>query len=1051
MREPPTHPPMSPTEKSARSRKSVWRVFGHLLGLLMLALIVATVAAIVRSPVPFGMPGEKPTRIYKPGFEQQAQDQPIMVKAPGSGPLADFFGSNIPLPPLPGIPREALETAQVTAVGMKDRGENDPIPVWEVLFNDNPSEGVGGQNIYLVKIENTAGGRTVPTCDMDRIFVDAQGNTDDDAEVYGYKYVSNGQDEAALLAIDLDADGFPDLQFDDIFTGTFIATDDVSPGDLNPFTQAYGISFTPSSSQTTGPGQLYAFISNSGTIIDPTACTAECGDGLVDSPESCDPDTGANSSTGRANAPTSVCTDTCEDSDCGDGIVNAAASEECDDENDDSHDSCVACEDAACGDGYVGPGESCDDGNSSNGDGCSSSCAIESGYLCVNSDADLNQANWPESACDTTCGDGVVAGFEYCDEGAANGTSGACCASDCSLRSSSYTCRDSAGACDIADMCDGVSAVCPSDEKRDTDYQCRAADGVCDVAEYCDGSSNSCPSDSVANSSSSCRASTDGEECDLVEYCDGSSKSCPSEDYTNDFEDCGTDGNECTDDYCESGVCTHPNLSDFTDCAEQDENECTEFACFSGSCQDYSEIDGTSCGDLTNDWCYAGVCEVCGNGLRESGEYCDDGDQLSGDGCSNACAIEDGWSCSTDLGLLSVCTPNCSVGSACTDTDGNECTVAVCDQVGACQQSSAGSSWSAYASAGTSCSDDGEWCTYDTCDGFGGCNHSSQVADGTSCPTTSNGSSISNGYCYNGVCGDYCGDGFTDSWEDCDLGGQNGAMDSCCSSTCQFISSAQSCRGSAGVCDQVEYCTGSSALCPSDSFDSVSQCRSSAGSCDPADYCNGTGPNCPSNESGFSSTAGNACDDGDANDCHYGLCEFGACESGNNYDANGTQCGDNDWCYDGSCFTCGNGTLDPGEECDEGGSNGTSNSCCDSVCLFKNSASVCHDGNDATCDPDVMCSGSSADCPWGGYNSSSCSTEDSNECTDGQCSSGVCTAVNNSDSCTDSDGNACTTGQCSGGSCVPLGVSEGSPCPGGYCTSGSSSSGGIPYCFPVPL
>ncbi len=1039
------------THSEKRARKSVWRVFGHLLGLLMLALIIATVAAIIRSPVPFGVPGEKPVRLYRPGFEQQAQDQPIMVKAPGSGPLAAFFGSRVPLPPLPGIPRDALETAQVTPVGLKDRGQDDPIPVWEVVFDSNTSEAVGGQNIYLVKIENTAGGQVVPTCDMDRMFVDSQGATDISAAVYGYRYVSKGQDEAALLAIDLDDDGYPDLPFGSIFTGEFIATDDVNPADLAAFTTAYGVPFSPSSGETTGPGQLYAFISNAGVIIDPTACTAKCGDGIVDSPESCDPDTGHNSSSGTANAPSSLCTDTCEDSSCGDSVVNSAAGEECDDGNDNSHDSCVSCDTAECGDGYVSSLESCDDGNTSDGDGCSASCTVEYGFLCTNRDGDLEVSDWPESLCGTSCGDGIAAGFEYCDEGGANGTSGACCDSECNVRSSSYVCRSAAGVCDVDDMCDGLSAICPSDAKQSSSYECNPASGVCDVSEYCDGLNNDCPIDAVAGSSSSCRASTDGEECDLTEYCDGSSKSCPTEDYTNDFDDCSEDGNECTDDYCESGVCVHPNLDDFTDCTEQDGNECTEFACISGSCIDSSVIDGTSCGDLINDWCYAGICEVCGNGQRESGEGCDDGNQSSSDGCSATCTIDSGWSCSTDLGLLSVCTPNCAVGSACTDTDNNECTVAVCDQVGQCQQSSAGLNWSAYASSGASCSDDGEWCTYDQCDGMGGCTHNVLVANGTPCPTTFGGSSISNGYCYNGVCDNYCGDGFTDPWEQCDLGGSNGAMDSCCSSTCSYVSSSQICRSAAGVCDMAEYCTGSSASCPSDMYDTMSECRSSAGTCDPADYCNGTGPNCPSNESGFSSTAGMSCDDGDANDCHYGLCEFGACETGNNYDPNGTQCGDNDWCYNGSCFTCGNGSLDPGEECDAGGLNGTSTSCCDSVCLFKTSAEVCHDGNDATCDPDTYCSGSSADCPWSGYNSVSCSTEDMNECTDGQCSSGVCMAVNNSSACSDSDGNACTSGQCSGGSCLPQPSSEGSPCPGGYCTTGSSSSGGVPYCFPVPL
>ena len=40
------------------------------------------------------------------------------------------------------------------------------------------------------------------------------------------------------------------------------------------------------------------------------------------------------------------------------------------------------------------------------------------------------------------------------------------------------------------------------------------------------------------------------------------------------------------------------------------------------------------------------VCEeVCGDGLRFS-EQCDDGNSVSGDGCSAACEVEDGWFCS---------------------------------------------------------------------------------------------------------------------------------------------------------------------------------------------------------------------------------------------------------------------------------------------------------------------------------------------------------------------------------------------------------------------
>src|SRR4029077_18043681 len=60
----------------------------------------------------------------------------------------------------------------------------------------------------------------------------------------------------------------------------------------------------------------------------------------------------------------------------------------------------------ACGDGFLDPGEQCDDGNTHNGDGCNSSCMLES------------------------CGNGVVDGSEQCDHGAANGTDD-CCSTTC--------------------------------------------------------------------------------------------------------------------------------------------------------------------------------------------------------------------------------------------------------------------------------------------------------------------------------------------------------------------------------------------------------------------------------------------------------------------------------------------------------------------------------------------------------------------------------------------------------------------------------------------
>jgi cysteine-rich repeat protein len=49
----------------------------------------------------------------------------------------------------------------------------------------------------------------------------------------------------------------------------------------------------------------------------------------------------------------------------------------------------------------------------------------------------------------------------------------------------------------------------------------------------------------------------------------------------------------------------------------------------------------------------------CGNGVINAGETCDDANILSGDGCSAACAIEANYTC---VGTPSVCTPNCGNG-----------------------------------------------------------------------------------------------------------------------------------------------------------------------------------------------------------------------------------------------------------------------------------------------------------------------------------------------------------------------------------------------------
>jgi cysteine-rich repeat protein len=89
-----------------------------------------------------------------------------------------------------------------------------------------------------------------------------------------------------------------------------------------------------------------------------------------------------------------------------------------------------------CGDGILSQGESCDDGNTTNNDGCCSNCTLQTGYSC-------NGVNCTPKA--SVCGDGVVSGDEVCDDG--NTTSGDGCCGNCKNPEPGYSCPESGGAC----------------------------------------------------------------------------------------------------------------------------------------------------------------------------------------------------------------------------------------------------------------------------------------------------------------------------------------------------------------------------------------------------------------------------------------------------------------------------------------------------------------------------------------------------------------------------------------------------------------------------
>ena len=132
--------------------------------------------------------------------------------------------------------------------------------------------------------------------------------------------------------------------------------------------------------------------------------------------------------------------------------------------------------------------EQCDDGNTNDGDGCSSTCLVEPGSSCVAS------GDGPSTCTKSVCGNGMVEAGESCDKGDQNGVflgDGKGCSKTCTTEP---TCRDSSGknqACTAVcgdgnvDMSPGSSEQCDDGNQADNDgcsHDCKLETGwSCDV------------------------------------------------------------------------------------------------------------------------------------------------------------------------------------------------------------------------------------------------------------------------------------------------------------------------------------------------------------------------------------------------------------------------------------------------------------------------------------------------------------------------------------------------------------------------------------------
>jgi hypothetical protein len=603
-------------------------------------------------------------------------------------------------------------------------------------------------------------------------------------------------------------------------------------------------------------------------------------------------------------------------------------------------------------------------------------------------------------------------------------------------------CRGKNGACDVADVCDGVSKACPN-VFAPADTECGSEpSGACDRQDQCDGA-GTCV-DRVRGTNFVCREAAN--ECDVADTCDGVAKTCRPNEFMPQGTRCGDpDDSACNRaDTCNgNGACVDRVKGPGAEC-RADAGECDVADVCDGSskaCPNVFEQQGTACGDPDASGCnQRDTCNnngACVNRMRganfvcrSAAGACDVAETCSGN--STVCPAD------TFAPATTACT-GASQGGVCNNDPGDHCA------------GTANSCVDAFASADTVCNPaDGQCDVAETCTGSNGaCPANAFAPATTACTGASQG-----GVCNNDP-GDHC------------AGTANSCVDA-------FASADTVCNPSAGQCDVAESCTGNSGACPAnvfatsttpctgasqggacnndpadhcagtanscvDAFASADTvCNPSAGQCDVAESCTGTNGTCPENVFAASTTPcagqsqGDACDNdlgdrcsGTSNSCvdafrapntvcnpSAGQCDVaesctgnsGACPT-NRFQSAGTVCR----VADGQCDvaeTCtGGGPACPVDTfappargctgssqaggCDNDGADhcaGTSNSCVD---VFRLAGFVCRDDT-GECDVAEQCTGLSGACPQQ-TNTDGTACNDDNICTaDGTCAGGSC-------------------------------------------------------------
>ncbi|MEM9860471.1 MAG: DUF4215 domain-containing protein [Myxococcota bacterium] len=288
---------------------------------------------------------------------------------------------------------------------------------------------------------------------------------------------------------------------------------------------------------------------------------------------------------------------------------------------------------AVCGNGVEEGDEACDDGNDSNDDICLTSCEFACGDGVVNAveSCDTAIASDEDGACPTACDSG-----DACMPGALSGSG---CGVECVFGAIS-ACADDDGCC-----APGCTAL------DDNDCMPMCGNGAIEAGETCEaGVGAGCPA-----------RCDDGDVCTRdalmgsVDACTAECGATPIESCTNDDGCCGPGCNASNDNDCsascgngtiEPGESCEPGVGMGCPTSCDDGMVCTRDT-LSGSAANCNasctSVAITACDG--GDGCCAPGCNarndsdcspVCGNGVMEPGEDCDDANADPNDGC-DAC------------------------------------------------------------------------------------------------------------------------------------------------------------------------------------------------------------------------------------------------------------------------------------------------------------------------------------------------------------------------------------------------------------------------------